>query len=352
MSGSSHLALLYRVVERLHGNPETAKEIYNLYGGPRYEHAPSFPLRIDNPEIRLETPLVPSVDIDVGRLSAIVTLNSFSPNCLRSCQPEADPMASADPRDGGTDKPMALYTLPSLFNHACNANAMWYCFGDVMAIRAREPIMRGTEITIPYVSAISYPERAEKLKGILEDRPCGCLLCVEDREDGIEACYKRSSIVKRWFQDGRARLAAAGIGGTKIIEEVLAKLDATYQSTRSIRLEQFYIHADAIDLYQSLAILTRKADCHIQAVEHGFRALQRVGLVGIDTSTKRGSDNNRSAMPISTEQLGCPMVDANLVVLTIIHISQSFTCIGDAVHAHRWYRASQWGQSFIAFNIS
>jgi hypothetical protein len=328
MSDSGHLALLYRVVEKLHGNPDAAGEIYDLYGEPQYGSAPSPPKGIGNPEIRLETPLVPSVDIDVGRIGAIVTFNFFSPNCVQSCEPEADAASSLDLRDDGTDKPVALYTLPSLFNHACYSNAVWHCFGDVMVIRASEDIPRGCEVTIPYVSTLSNSERTRKLKGILEDRPCGCLLCAEDKVDGFEACRKRLNIMKRWFEDGRTRLVAAGAKGSKIIDEVLAKLDATYQSSRTIRIEQFYVHRDAIDFCQSLGNLTRKPDYHIQAIEHGFRALQRAGLVVIDTSIQRGSEKAPSVMPISTQRLGCSIVDPDLVLLAMIHISQSFTCWG------------------------
>lgn len=342
MSDTGHLALLYHVVEKLHGNPEAAREIYSLHDGRQHDDAPLPPQHIQNPEIRLETPLVFSVDVDIGRIGAIVTFNYFSPNCVRSCEPEAEPTMPADPRDGETDKPVALYTLPSFFNHACQSNAVWLCFGDVMVIRANEPIARGCEITIPYVSTVSNPERADKLKRILENRACDCLLCAEDREDGIDACRERSRIINQWFRDGRARLAAAGPKGRKIIDGVLAKLDATYQPKRTIRTEQFYVHGDAIDFYQSVGSLTRKPEYHIQAIEHGFRALQRAGLTGIDTSTKQASENGLSEMPISTQKLGSPMVDPNLIILTMVHISQSFTCIGDMVHARRWHTASQW----------
>lgn len=346
-SHNGGLALLYRVVEKLYGNPAAVGEINYLYGGRQYGGAPSLPQRIGGPEIRLETPLVPSVDLDVGRLGAIVTYNSFSPNCIQLCDPELDVENLVGPRGDGTDKPIALYTLPSLFNHACYSNAMWHCFGDVMAIRASEDIPSGCEITIPYLSTLSNSERARKLKDILEDRPCDCSLCAKDTADGIEACSKRSNIMKRWFKDGRARLAAGGTRGSKIIDETLAKLDATYHSNRTIRIEQFYIHGDAIAFYQSLGSLTRKPAYHIQAIKHGFRALQRAGLMGIDTSIQQGSGEVPSALPISTQRLGCPMIDPNLVILAMIHISRSFTCVGEPVHAHRWHVASQWSESVI-----
>jgi len=147
------LALITRIITRMHGCPEESNLIYHLYCGSAFPlPPPSYPSEISDNPVPI-TPLSWTADLDVARIDGVVSYNAFAPNCVKI--PTLNMLASPG-LNSEAEPPSAIYGLPSLFNHSCHPNAVWRCFGDVMVVRAREMISLGTEITLAYTSGITY----------------------------------------------------------------------------------------------------------------------------------------------------------------------------------------------------
>ena len=171
------------IIDKLYGNPDLRDQIYHLYAGPNYPSPPSsYPPPLGE-AIPVEL-LTPAIDIDIAQLEAICIYNNFCPLRLE------------DKQIAENAKPTGLYPLASLFNHSCGANAIWYCIGDVMIVRAAEPIASGTEITIPYTVEESYVTRQSILQKHIREH-CACWLCEEDRRDGDERLRRRHELNER-----------------------------------------------------------------------------------------------------------------------------------------------------------
>ncbi|KAI1796166.1 hypothetical protein LXA43DRAFT_656004 [Ganoderma leucocontextum] len=172
--------LMAHIIDKLYGNPDLRDQVYHLYAGRDYPSPPnSYP-----PPLGQAAPVelfTPTIDIDIAQLEAICIYNNFCPLRLE------------DKQIAENAKPTGLYPLASLFNHSCGANAIWYCIGDVMIVRAAEPISAGTEITIPYTVEESYVTRQSILKKHMLEH-CTCWLCEEDRKDGDERLQRRHQL--------------------------------------------------------------------------------------------------------------------------------------------------------------
>ena len=150
---TASLALITRIITRMHGCPEESNLIYHLYCGSAFPlPPPSYPSEISDNPVPI-TPLSWTADLDVARIDGVVSYNAFAPNCVKI--PTLNMLASPG-LNSEAEPPSAIYGLPSLFNHSCHPNAVWRCFGDVMVVRAREMISLGTEITLAYTSGITY----------------------------------------------------------------------------------------------------------------------------------------------------------------------------------------------------
>jgi hypothetical protein len=147
---ASTIALITRIVTRMHGCPDERNLVYHLYSGSKFPPpGQAYPPSLQRQPIPME-PLQWTHDIDIAKVDGLVTHNSFSPISIR----EATSRNSSNADEGlGLDSPSAIYTLPSIFNHSCISSAVWHCFGDVIVIRARQTICKDEEVTISYTTA-------------------------------------------------------------------------------------------------------------------------------------------------------------------------------------------------------
>lgn len=334
------IALIFRIATKLHGCPDRVNEIYDLYGGTKAGQPPSLYDPAVSIDACLEVPLVSSLDLNVDKIGRVVSFNSFEPKCVRPWNDDEIP-------DQVGHKAAAQYTLPSLFNHACQSNANWVCFGDVMVIRAIRAIPKGVEITIPYAGGLTASDRAKKLKPFLEGRACDCLLCGWDESDGDQARRKRAELWQRWTQSGRGRLETSGLEGKELIEGVIDQVKMTYnsESKRSVRLELFHLHLEAMQFLATFGAQTGIKNLYVQAITHGCQALECAGFLGLDASVKKGSEATKTVLPFSKKSVGSPMTDPDLPIAAMIFLSRCFANINDLVRAESWFRASWWSKS-------
>jgi len=350
MNDEYRLALIHRVVAKLYGCPERVNEVYDLYGGPTFNNSPTSYDSAPQPQLRrLETPLVAAVDLDIQRITSVVSFNVFGLCPVQAFQRApngARPVSEVMRPDTGS---AALHTLPSLFNHACNSNARWFCFGDVIVIKAVKDIPVGTEITISYASGVSIDERGKMLKGFLEGRPCDCSLCVWDRSDGKRARDRRAELMRQWGKSCRSRPANDGGANVKSLESTIQQIKTTNnsQAQRSVHLELFYLHLDAMQSYQQQAARGRSDALIVRSIEHGFEALICAGFLGVDTSLSKGTKSSKNKLPLSKETAGSVMADLDITITAMLYLSRQFVDLGNLIRSERWFRAAWWKHNVV-----
>lgn len=336
---TTSLALITRVVTKIHGCPEQSDLIYHLYCGPKFPPPPpSYPPTISEDPEHI-TPLSWKASVDVARVDGVISYNTFSPNCVKEVTPET--LAAVPP----AETPSAIYTLPSLFNHSCHSNAIWCCFGDVMIIRARDKIPRGTEITLPYTAGSSYIKREERLGPILQ-RPCDCALCVADRADGQEACQWRDKLIEQREVTKRDDIQKRGsmLTNSKSAEAYAETLESTYRSNHGLpRPPLFLAYSEAMQSIEFKANQRGPLDLMKRSIQYGFKALEAAGFSSIDT-TLAGGKPSRRKLPLSKERLATCSVNIDSCALIMIHMSASFVALSQMIRAERWLRAAWWGE--------
>ncbi|KAG8990512.1 hypothetical protein FRB90_001735 [Tulasnella sp. 427] len=305
-----------KVAERIAGDPGCARLVYDLYAGPSFPPPPSNYVLEQAQSTGVERYLDFDVPVDIARIEAILSFNAFRPNGL--------PLQSKE----DTDHPSALFLLPSLFNHSCDPNAAWVCFGDVMVIRAARDIPRGSEVFISYRSGErSFPKRQENLRHYFDK--CMCDLCALDRRDGKVLCKRREALASKiptWNTVPQAR-------------QGIQDLEKTYKHKRT------YHDPTMTDAFLHLARMQLKEGDVIGFFRTAMSSLQQAGLTVIDKSIK---GSLRTVPHLGTDQLPIkpvvpPMmaVMANVYVQICISISNAFEDhYQDATRGHRWAAAA------------
>ena len=321
-------ALVSRVVDKIYGNPDQYDNVSSLYCGTDCSPPLSYPPQKTG--VLSLSALTPAVDIDVGKIEAICTFNNFTPNSLQ-----------LGPHDVTVENPAALYLFPSLFNHACSANAIWHCIGDAMIIRATTDIAEGNEVTIPYACGDSYRERLNALEVYIPNG-CDCHLCEEDREDGEEAVKRRERLI--------SELCKSRITQSPALErarELVNEMEATYSPMRSIVRPQMGFARNLIAVL--LHELAYEAEERLwptyfeAAIEEQFLALESVGMKVTDKA-KRGPIHG-TAMPIAANQIPT-FVPHEQCVSHMISLAYSFHVLKERQRASIWIKTAAWGELF------
>ncbi|RPD66941.1 hypothetical protein L227DRAFT_515885 [Lentinus tigrinus ALCF2SS1-6] len=307
-------ALLARIIDKIYGNPDLHDEVFHLYAGPDYPPPPSTYPPAPRGPISVEL-LNPNVDIDIAALEAICTYNNFNPYRIENHHAD--------------DQATGLYPRASLFNHSCSANALWYCIGDVMIIRAAGPIPAGTEITIPYSVKESYYDRQADLKKHMLEY-CTCSLCEEDRKDGHDRLRKRDELEKR-------------VSSTSFLKASLAEARAfekdvreTFRPTRGpIRpLLALALHAVAEKLRAS-----GNARQLREALRQDIEALRCFGLE--IPEGQEGGTGASTRLPIGTDRF--PSVTSFFEPTTMmLRVACTYLNLDEEANAVRWMKAALW----------
>ncbi|KAI0722769.1 hypothetical protein C8Q76DRAFT_793778 [Earliella scabrosa] len=305
--------MLPRIIEKIYGNPDLHGEVFHLYAGPDYPPPPGAypPVAPDPVPVDL---LEPKVNIDVAQLEAICAYNGFCPARIE------------DHHADQTSAPTGLYPRASLFNHSCAANAVWYCIGDAMFIRAAEPIPAGTEITLPYSVEESYIDRQASLKKHMLEH-CTCWLCEEDRKDGDERLRRRHELKNKLVSRD---ILSASLAEVRAIEKSVRE---TFSPTRgAVRpLSALALHVVAESL--------RKSGNHRQlqeALELDLEALRCMGF-SVLTRSARGA----SGLPIGTDRF--PAITSFFEPVAImLRVACTYLNLHDEASAVLWVKAALW----------
>ncbi|TBU47221.1 hypothetical protein BD309DRAFT_517231 [Dichomitus squalens] len=305
--------LMAAIIEKLYGNPDLRDQVYHLYAGPDHPSPPgSYPPPL-GPAVAVD-PFSPSIDIDIAQLEAICTYNNFCPLRLE------------DKHIAQEAKPTGLYPLASLFNHSCVANAIWYCIGDVMIIRAAEPIPAGTEITIPYSVEESYFARQSVLKKHMLEH-CTCWLCEEDRKDGDEHLQRRQELNERVLS--RQLLPASLLEAQQFEEDVRKTFASTRGPIRPMHALALHIVAEKQRTSGDPRLLKESLQADMDALR----------CLGFDVAEE--SSGSQNELPIGTDRI--PTVTSFLEPSgMMLRMACTYLNLHDQSKAVPWLRAALW----------
>ena len=331
---STKTVLKTRVAAKLHGCPETAPLLRALYQGPSAAvPPPSYPPPTEG-NVKLCEPLVHATDIDPRMVDNVVDYNSFNPMGFGD---------SAFNLSISPERATALYTLPSLFNHACRyaANASWHCLGDVIVIRAATDISAGEEITIPYASGETYLEREQQLGAFLP-QGCDCSQCEADRLDGRASCMRRKSLVEQRRQISKKNSQARKSHSRASVnapEQLARDMGLTYTvSRKALRSSMFWPFKDLMDFHLRDAFRLNDRDLMRKSIPYGYNALESVGLRQVPPSA---SPPSSYSLPVEKRLFGA-QEGVDPCVMLMVELSFTLYATGDSVGGKRWRRAAWW----------
>ena len=104
-----------------------------------------------------------------------------------------------------------------------------------MVIRARETILAGTQITIPYDYELTWVSRARNLTPIIGG-PCDCVMCVSERADGENAYRLRQKLIEdtETARLDNGRSAGSTIFDIKLEQAHTKRLVSTYRTDQGL----------------------------------------------------------------------------------------------------------------------
>ncbi|KAM5535476.1 hypothetical protein V8D89_010813 [Ganoderma adspersum] len=304
--------LMARILDKLYGNPDLRDQVYHLYAGSDYPSPPiSYP-----PSPGQATPVdlfTPTIDIDIAQLEAICIYNNFCP------------LRIEDQQTAENAKPTGLYPLASLFNHSCGANAIWYCIGDVMIVRAAEPIAPGTEITIPYTVEESYVTRQGILKKHMQEH-CTCWLCEEDRKDGDERLQRRHELNE--MANSRKLTSASLKDVQKFEKDVRETFAPTRGPIRPLSALALHVLAEKLRASGNPRLLR-------ESLQEDMKALR---CLGFDVAEGTVGQNE---LPIGTDRI--PTVTSFLEPCSMMfRIACTYLNLREQANAVPWLKAAVW----------
>ncbi|KAG9046746.1 hypothetical protein FS837_003767 [Tulasnella sp. UAMH 9824] len=309
-----------KIAERIAGDPGCARLVYDLYAGPSLSQPPATYVSECAPAGGVENFLDFETPVDIARIEGVLSFNAFQPGGL------PHPLAS----ENESNHPSALFLLPSLFNHSCNPNAAWTCFGDVMVIRAMRDIPKGSEVLISYRAGDeSFLKREEELRHYFDK--CTCDLCTLDRADGKAACKTRKTLEGKLLSWDTAVKARQGI----------QNLEQTYKNKRS--------HHDSTmtSAYFHLAKVQKKEGDVMGFFRSAMATLKQAGLAIVDESVKGSipADPQLVMDDLPIEKTVPPMMGimGDTYIQVCIALSNAFgELYGDDRRSHRWAGAAVW----------
>ncbi|KAE9379406.1 SET domain-containing protein [Stipitochalara longipes BDJ] len=186
------------VVQKLLENPSNVDRVMDLYGD---YHGPD----IEQQRWKNKGEAV----VDVFQVHDIVARNAFGP-------------------EPGTSS-AGLWIVASYINHSCLPNSEKEYIGDLMVLRASQPIAAGEEITHAYDMSSDYDARTEALMRTWGFR-CDCKMCVAEKGDSAAVRKKRreleletNALVERG-ERGRLNIAKA--------KRLLRDIEGTFDEER------------------------------------------------------------------------------------------------------------------------
>lgn len=207
--------LLFTLIQKLVHNTALAISFFDLFDGGYH------------PRSSLQTVdgLVP---IDSFRTQAILEYNCFECPAVRSSSKAAQSQATSPAGFRST----GLWLRASYINHACDGNALRSFIGDMMMVRATRDIVKGDEISMPYLLPNANNATTQKKLEKTWAFKCDCGLCkAEAASSSSQRRYRAQLLEKLGALVAIAPLSSQcqrperSIGQ---IEKLFAKLENTY----------------------------------------------------------------------------------------------------------------------------
>jgi len=161
------------VVQKLLNTPSQVDKVMDLYGDYR---------GLEKQLIVRDSGLV----IDTFQVHDIIARNAFGPGPVYEYSSRHD-------RGDVSNVSAGLWILASYSNHSCIPNTKKECMGDLMVLRATQPIGAGEEITLSYDESSDYDARTPALMNTW-GFTCTCALCVAEKADGPPLREKRREL--------------------------------------------------------------------------------------------------------------------------------------------------------------
>ena len=206
-----YYAIVQSIVNRLWDDADLTRRLANMYAGTDFpSRSLTTATTIGANSTRDLDPRSSASDIDINRIMSVIRLNSFETTPLRTSDRHLRKRREEVDRRQ-SNRPMAVYELPSFFNHSCIPTAHSHVFGDVIVIRAGCAMKEGEEVTIGYFKENENDE--DPVNGIKSQRVwgflCSCKLCVAKRIDGPEVVEKCKALVEHVTSVGMPTLEHA-----------------------------------------------------------------------------------------------------------------------------------------------
>ncbi|CAA6664907.1 unnamed protein product [Spirodela intermedia] len=110
--------------------------------------------------------VLPELEINIKEVTEI--FSKLACNAHTICDSELKPLGTG------------LYPVISIINHSCLPNAVLVFEGRVAVVRAIEPIVKGTEVSISYIDTAATTRKRQKDLNEQYFFTCGCTACVKD----------------------------------------------------------------------------------------------------------------------------------------------------------------------------
>ncbi|GAA5946973.1 hypothetical protein JCM10213_002918 [Rhodosporidiobolus nylandii] len=270
-SDGAMLDLATKAIAKVVDDPSTLPQFTMLSGGGGYKADAALPLSsLRTRKVPLDKPAQP-VNVDVGRLEAILSISHFTVSGVSRGLPTKDEIDNIS---------CAHFSLANLVGHSCAPNAIRRTYRDVILIRARRDIAPGEEVSVAFQP---YDADLDKRKRIFTNflaspGGCPCSLCADDRADGEARLAKRKQLLGAGFSLLKDRLAKSenDPGRQQIMREakyLCKQLDKTYGPHRETLRPEMYEPLKTVAL--SLDPFLREQIPEIK--EYTLKALEAAG---------------------------------------------------------------------------
>ncbi|EMD40491.1 hypothetical protein CERSUDRAFT_121238 [Gelatoporia subvermispora B] len=313
------------IIQKLYGNPDLHDAVFGLYAGPSHPSPPSsYTFEPTGDPVEVD-PLIPTIDIDVSRLEAIRSYNGFAPLSLAALLQE---------RDTDDERPPAgFYLLPSLFNHSCAPSAAWHCIGDLMVIRALQPIKAEDEITITYSLNPSFVDRSRGLQAHMISK-CDCWRCEEERNDGEVAINRREALIAS-FEKRRQTSASRAVDYMRTFKQTMA---TTYAAKRGpVRPDYFFVLRASASAIRSLG----RPDMLPDVISENINALISLGYIVKRKLAKKEPKQRTGDIAIETKFVPS-VIDQLSHIMTMLDLTHDCLVLHDEGSASSWMSAALW----------
>lgn len=213
---ASPVGLTRSVVQKLLGNPSQVKRVMDLYGDYQGGGNDNVPTKMRPAEE--EGPVV----VDVFRVHGIVSRNAFGPGG------DENGVGSSSSASAG------LWVRAAYANHSCVPNAEKEYAGDLLVLRATQPIAAGDEILHAYHDGSSgdYSARRRALMTTWGFE-CDCALCAAEAADDPAVLKRRKELAEEADAFvGREHWAGAKRVAVARAKRLARDIEGTYDGER------------------------------------------------------------------------------------------------------------------------